>query len=226
MDAGGQGPAASRTVRILLADDHEIVRQGVRALLEAEGGFRVVGEAATGREAVAEARRLRPDVAVVDVSMPELNGLEATRRIRKVLPECEVLVFTIHDSEHVLREALAAGARGFVLKSDAARMLLTAVAALGQRKAFFASPAADLLLAGYLERDGDRRGSAARLLTSRQREVLQLLAEGKTNKDVAHLLGITVKTAEAHRTSVMSKLGLHSVGDLIRYAIREKLVEA
>jgi DNA-binding NarL/FixJ family response regulator len=157
--------------------------------------------------------------------MPELNGLEATRRIREALPDCEVLIFTIHDSEHILREAFAAGAHGFVLKSDAARTLVTAVASLGQHKAFFPSPAAELLLAGYLERDGDGRGATPLGLTSRQREVLQLLAEGKTNKDVAQLLGIAVKTAEAHRTSIMTKLGLHSVGDLVRYAIREKLVE-
>jgi DNA-binding NarL/FixJ family response regulator len=225
MEARGQGRTARRPVRILVADDHEIVRRGVRALLEVEDGFEIVGEAATGREAVAEARRLRPGVAIVDVSMPELNGLEATRRIRAALPDCEVLIFTVHDSEHVLREAFAAGAHGFVLKSDAARTLVTAVASLGQHKAFFPSPAAELLLAGYLERDGDGRGATPLGLTSRQREVLQLVAEGQTNKDVAQLLGIAVKTAEAHRTSIMTKLGLHSVGDLVRFAIREKLVE-
>jgi DNA-binding NarL/FixJ family response regulator len=225
MEARGQGRTARRPVRILVADDPEIVRRGVRALLEVEDGFEIVGEAATGREAVAEARRLRPGVAIVDVSMPELNGLEATRRIRAALPDCEVLIFTVHDSEHVLREAFAAGAHGFVLKSDAARTLVTAVASLGQHKAFFPSPAAELLLAGYLERDGDGRGATPLGLTSRQREVLQLVAEGKTNKDVAQLLGIAVKTAEAHRTSIMTKLGLHSVGDLVRFAIREKLVE-
>jgi DNA-binding NarL/FixJ family response regulator len=225
MDARGQGRAVGRRVRVLLADDHEIVRHGVRALLEAEEGFEVVGEATTGREAVAEARRLRPGVAIIDVSMPELNGLEATRRIREALPGCEVLIFTIHDSEQVLREAIAAGAHGFVLKSDAARTLVTAVASLGQHKAFFPSPAAELLLAGYLEPDADGRASSPHRLTSRQREVLQLLAEGRTNKDVAQLLGIAVKTAEAHRTNIMTKLGLHSLGDLVRYAIREKLVE-
>jgi DNA-binding NarL/FixJ family response regulator len=225
MDARGQGRAVGRRVRVLLADDHEIVRHGVRALLEAEEGFEVVGEATTGREAVAEARRLRPGVAIIDVSMPELNGLEATRRIREALPGCEVLIFTIHDSEQVLREAIAAGAHGFVLKSDAARTLVTAVASLGQHKAFFPSPAAELLLAGYLEHDADGRASSPHRLTSRQREVLQLLAEGRTNKDVAQLLGIAVKTAEAHRTNIMTKLGLHSLGDLVRYAIREKLVE-
>jgi DNA-binding NarL/FixJ family response regulator len=224
MDARGQGRTASRTVRILVADDHEIVRHGVRALLEAEPGFEVVAEATTGREAVAEARRLRPGVAIIDVSMPELNGLEATRRIREILPECEVLIFTVHDSEQVLRDAFAAGAHGFVLKSDAARTLVTAVASLGQHKAFFPSPAAELLLAGYLEHDADGHDETPLGLTSRQREVLQLLAEGKTNKDVAQLLGIAVKTAEAHRTNIMTRLGLHSVGDLIRYAIREKLV--
>jgi DNA-binding NarL/FixJ family response regulator len=223
MDTRGKGRTAGRTVRILVVDDHEIVRRGVRTLLESEEGFEVVGEAATGREAVTAARRLRPSVVIMDVSMPELNGLEATRRIREALPACEVLVFTIHDSEHVLREAFEAGAHGFVLKSDAARTLVAAVASLGRRKAFFPSPAAELLLAGYLDAGGIR--SAPQRLTSRQREVLQLLAEGRTNKDVARLLDITVKTAEAHRTNIMTKLGLHSVGDLVRYAIREKLVE-
>lgn len=214
--------ASRRRIRVLIADDHEIVRCGIRALLETEPGIEVCGEASTGREAVERARRLRPDVAIVDVSMPELNGFETTRRIREVAPDCEVLVFTFHDTEQVARDALEAGARGYVLKSRAVRSLVAAVESLAEHKPLFFSPAAELLLEGY--RGHDVPENAASRLTSRQREVLQLLAEGRTNKDIARLLDITVKTVETHRTNLMSRLGLHSVGDLVRYAIREKLV--
>jgi DNA-binding NarL/FixJ family response regulator len=214
-----------RATRVLIVDDHEVVRHGIRALLEAEEGFVVCGEAATGREAVEKARRLQPDVAIVDVSMPELNGFEATRRIRHEAPSCEVVVYTIHDTEQVMREALEAGARGYVLKADAARNLVMAVESLGAHKPFFPSPAAGLLLDDYLGEAAEVGEHAPSRLTPREREVLQLLAEGHTNKDVARRLEIAVKTVEAHRTNVMSKLGLHSVGDLVRYAIREKLVE-
>jgi DNA-binding NarL/FixJ family response regulator len=216
----------SRRIRVLVVDDHEIVRGGVRALLTTEPGIEVCGEAATGREAVEQAERLRPDVAIVDVTMPELNGFETTRRIRDVAPACEVLVFTVHDTEQVARDALDAGAHGYVLKANDVRSLLAAVQSLAEHKPFFTSPASDLLLEGYLGRDGtghcDHGGSR---LTSRQREVLQLLAEGRTNKEIARLLEITVKTVETHRTNLMSRLGFHSVGDLIRYAIRENVVE-
>lgn len=218
--------ASGRRIRVLVADDHEVVRRGICALLETEEGMEVCAEAATGREALERVERLRPDVAVVDVSMPELNGIEVTRRAREIAPECEVLVFSVHESEQVMHDAIEAGAHGYVLKADAARNLLTAVESLGRHKPFFPSPAAELLLEGYLERDPAYPADHLRSrLTRRQREVLQLLAEGRTNKDVARLLDITVKTVEAHRTNLMSRLGLHSVGDLIRYAIREKLVE-
>jgi DNA-binding NarL/FixJ family response regulator len=218
--------ASRRRIRVLIADDHEVVRCGIRALLETEPGIEVCGEAATGREAVQRAQQLRPDVAIMDVSMPELNGFETTRRIREVAPECEVLVFTFHDTEQVARDALDAGARGYVLKSQDARRLLAAVESLGEHKPFFSSPAAELLLEGYLGQDASQAGEhAPSRLTPRQREVLQLLAEGRTNKDVARLLDITVKTVETHRTNLMSRLGLHSVGDLVRYAIRENLVQ-
>lgn len=218
--------ARTRPIRVLIADDHEIVRLGVRALLETEDGVVVCAEAATGREALAAAGRTQPDVAIVDVTMPELNGLEVARRLRDVAARCEVLIFTVHETEQVMREAIAAGARGYVLKRDAARTLVAAVESLGRHKPFFPSPAAELLLEGYLGHEpGTGPPAAPARLTPRQREVLQLLAEGRTNKEVARLLDITVKTVETHRTNLMTRLGLHSVGDLVRYAIREKLVE-
>jgi DNA-binding NarL/FixJ family response regulator len=215
------------TLRILVADDHEVVRLGLRALLEAELGWQVCAEAATGREAVEQAARTRPHVAIVDVGMPELNGCEATRQIHKVVPTCEVLILTVYSTEAVVREALAAGARGFMLKSDAGRNLVAAVDALRRHTSFFGSAAAELLRETYLQSGAADAGSASasERLTGREREVLQLLAEGKTTKDVARLLGITVKTADTHRTRIMAKLGLHSVVELVHYAIRNQLVE-
>ena len=213
--------------RLLIADDHEVVRRGIRALLETEPGWTVCGEATNGREAIELAISSTPDVAILDVSMPELNGFEAARQIRKALPQCEVLILTMHESEQVLHDALAAGARGYVLKTDAGRTLVAAVDALRQHKSFLTPTAADLVLTDYL-RDGE---PAARLevphlqLTPREREVVQLLAEGKSTKGVAHTLGISVKTADTHRTNVMRKLHVHSQADLVRYAIRNNLIQ-
>lgn len=217
--------ASGRRIRVLIADDHEIVRRGIRALFETEQGITVCGEACTGREAVAQAGRLRPHVAIVDVTMPELNGVETTRRIREAAPDCEVLVYTYHDAEQVVRDVLGAGARGYLLKSSSARTLVMAVESLARHDAFFPSPAAELLLEGYIDQDDPEGAPLASRLTPRQREILQLLAEGRTNKDIARLLDVTVKTVETHRTNLMSRLRLHSVGDLIRYAIREGMVE-
>ena len=213
--------------RILIADDHEVVRRGMRVLLESQPGWEVVGEAANGRQAVEMAMALRPDVVVLDITMPELNGLEATRQMREAVPQTQVLVLTVHESEQVAREVLDAGARGYVLKSDAGRDLIAAVDALRQHKPFFTSSVATMVLEGYLQ--GPERAAPSeappRRLTSREREVVQLIAEGKTNKEVAETLGISVKTAEAHRTNVMRKLDLHSVSELVRYAVRNKMVE-
>jgi len=215
-------------VRLLIADDHDVVRHGVRALLETEPGWTVCGEAVNGRQAVEVAVRTTPDIAILDVSMPELNGFEATRQIRKALPACEVLIFTMHESEEVLREALAAGARGYVLKSDAGRTLLAAVDALRQHKSFLTPAAAEMVIADYRRRDDPRaRPEVPRLqLTPREREVVQLLAEGQSSKGVARTLGISAKTADTHRTNVMRKLQLHSQSELVRYAIRNKLIQA
>lgn len=216
------------TVRILVADDHEIVRQGLRALLEAQPGWQVVAEAVDGREALDKAKRLHPDVVVLDVSMPNLNGLEATRQIRKALPQTEVLILTMHDSEQLVREVLEAGARGYVLKSDAGRELVTAVESVRQSKPHFTSRVSEIVLDGYLNAGGRAEVySAPRTvrLSPREREIVQLLAEGKSNKEVAAALHISVKTAETHRTNLMRKLDLHSISELVRYAIRNKMVE-
>jgi DNA-binding NarL/FixJ family response regulator len=213
--------------RILVADDHDVVRQGVRALLEAQPGWEICGEAADGREAVRKTAALKPDVVVLDIGMPELNGLEATRQILKADPRMEVLVLTMHESEQVVREVVAAGARGYVLKSDAGRTLLAAVDALRQHKPFLTGRASEIVLEAFREASAPAgaRSRAEGSLTPREREVVQLLAEGRSTKQVAAQLSISVKTAEAHRANIMRKLRVHSVSELVRYAIRNHLVE-
>jgi len=215
-----------KPVRILVADDHEVVRRGLRAILETREGWEVTGEAATGREAVEQAKQLKPDVVVLDLVMPEMNGLEATRRILKAVPTAEVLILTMHEPEHLMREVLAAGARGYLLKSDAGRELVAAVDALSRHVPAFTSRVANALLEAYLKDDGHERGADRRQgrLTPREREIVQLLAEGKTNKEVAAALDIAVKTVEAHRSNVMHKLGLHSLSEIVHYAVRNKIV--
>ena len=210
-----------KSLRILLADDHELVRQGLRALIEAQSGWQVCGEATTGREAVAKTRELKPDLVVMDFTMPELNGMEATRQICAALPRTQVLVLTMHDSEELVREVLAAGARGYVLKSDAGRALVDALKALADQKPYFTSKISALVLEGYL--NPITRESSA--LTPREREIVQLVGEGRSTKELADKLGISPKTAETHRTNIMRKLNLHSVSEVVRYAIRNKLVE-
>jgi DNA-binding NarL/FixJ family response regulator len=213
-------------LRILLADDHEIVRHGLRRLLEAQPGWEICGEAGSGREAVEKARSARPDVAVLDYSMPELNGVEAARQILEALPKTEVLLLTMHDSEQFLREALEAGVRGFVLKSDAMSEMVAAVRAVSSHERFLSPGASGLALEGFLRGVEPGRGPSADGLTPREREVVQLLARGKSNKEVASALDISVKTVEAHRANIMHKLGFTSFSDLVHYAIRNKIVEA
>lgn len=213
--------------RILIADDHEMIRQGLRKVLEENHGWTVCGEAVTGREAVTKAGELKPDVVVLDIGMPELNGLEATRQIRRALPNTEVLILTMHDSERLAREALAAGARGFVLKTDLGDTLLTAVAHLSLHQPFFTSKVTALVLDGFLnpEQMDAAEGKDRCRVTPREREIIQLLADGKTSKEVATALGITTSTCETHRHNIMRKLNLRSVSELVRYAIREHIIE-
>jgi DNA-binding NarL/FixJ family response regulator len=209
-------------VRILIADDHAVVRRGIRSLLESQPGWQVCGEAVNGRDAVAQAARLRPDVVVMDIAMPELNGLEATRQIAAALPQTEILILTMDDSEEVARQVLRAGARGFVLKSDADCSLTSAVEVLRQHKPFLTPRVTGFVLDKFVQADHIDDNE----LTPREREVVQLLAEGKSNKEVANTLGVSVRTAEAHRANIMHKLNLGNLSDLVRYAVRNKIVAA
>ena len=212
------------TLRILVADDHDVVRRGLKSVLEDQPGWEVCAEANNGRQAVDRARQFKPDVVVLDITMPELNGLEAARQIRRLLPETEVIVLTVHESEELVQEVLRAGARGYVLKSDAGRDLVAAIHAVRQHKTFFTSKVSRIYSEASLKsEDGE---SAGRPLTPREREIVQLLAEGKSNKEVADVLSISVKTVETHRTNIMRKLHLHSVSELVRYAVRNKIVSA
>lgn len=213
--------------RILIADDHEVVRRGVRGLLECEPGLEVCGEAVDGRDAVRKAAALTPDVLVIDIGMPELNGLEAIRQIKQTQPKIAVLVITLHDSEQVVHDVLAAGAMGYVLKSDAGTRLIAGVRTIIEGGAFLTPKVESVVLAGYLRQDRETSTqSQSAVLTAREREVVQLLAEGKGNKEVASALGVSVHTAETHRANVMRKLDLHSIGDLVRYAIRNGMIDA
>jgi DNA-binding NarL/FixJ family response regulator len=209
------------SLRIMLADDHEMVRQGLRAVIEEQRGWEVCGEARTGREAVDKARELKPDIVVMDFTMPELNGMEATRQIRAVLPRTQVLILTMHESEELIPEVLAAGALGYMLKSDAGTELVDAIQSLAAQKPYFTSKVSTMVLKGYL----NPATRESPVLTPREREIVQLVAEGKSTKEVADKLKISPKTADTHRTNIMRKLNLHSVSELVRYAIRNKLVE-
>lgn len=211
-------------LRILVADDHHVVRTGLRALLESKTGWRVCAEAANGREAVEKANEFRPDVAVLDIGMPLLNGVEATRQIRKMSPETEVLILTMHDSEQMIQGVLDAGARGYILKDDADRNLLAAVDALRKHKPYLSSRVSAAVSSRAL-RDVVEGERPARRLTPREREIVQLLAEGKSNKEIASYLKISVKTAETHRANIMLKLNFHSVTELVRYAVKNKIIQ-
>jgi len=209
-------------VRILLADDHAVVRRGLRALLEARQDFEVCAEASNGREAVELALQHKPDVAVLDISLTQLNGIEVTRQIRKEMPETEVMIFTLHDNEAEIRDVLHAGARGYVLKSEADEQIVRAVESLSRHHAFFSDHVSETLLDSFVEQSGP--GSNGSLLTAREREVVQLIAEGNSNKKIAYLLSISVKTVETHRSASMRKLDIHSTAELVRYAVRNKLI--
>jgi DNA-binding NarL/FixJ family response regulator len=210
-------------LRILVADDHSVVRAGLRSLLESRSGWVVCAEATDGRDAVEKAAKLKPHVAVLDIGMPLLNGVDATRRIRKSSPHTEILILTMHESDDLVQQVIEAGARGYILKDDADRVLLAAVEALRLHKPYFStrvSPTVDS------EDVYDSPRSSRSRLTPREREILQLLAEGKSNKEIASLLGISVNTAEAHRANIMLKLDFHSITELVVYAVRNKIIQA
>ncbi len=213
---------------ILIADDHAIVRRGLRALVQSQPEWEVCAEASNGREAVAKAAEFKPNVAILDIGMPELNGLDATRQIVKASPQTEVLILSMHQSEEVVREVLNAGARGYVLKSDADENLVAAVEMLLEHKPFLTSDVTDVVLLKYLNNQTTSEGLTLRVkprITAREREIIQLLSEGKSNKEVAVVLDISTRTVETHRASIMHKLGLASSSELVRYAIRNKIVE-
>jgi DNA-binding NarL/FixJ family response regulator len=213
-------------LRVLIADDHDLIRRGVRDLLAARSGWQVVGEACNGADAVRKAVSLRPDVAILDFSMPELNGPEAAAEIAEKVPETGVVVLTMHDSEQVMREVLQAGARGLVLKSDADRDLVEAVEAVARKRHFFTTRLSELVLGGYLA------GNAAKVkvkskvpqLTERECEVVRLLADGMSNKQAATQLRISIRTVESHRINISRKLGFNSIAKLVHYAIRHGIV--
>jgi len=217
-----------KALRILIADDHDLLRRGVKTLLLSHAGWEVCGEAKTGREAVAKAEELGPDVVVLDIGMPDLNGVEAAKRIRKAAPNTEILILSMHYSDQLIREIVEAGVRGYIVKTDSDRDLIIAVETLAVHKPFFTPHATEVIL-GSFNTGGPVKEVpelVSQRLTSREREIVQLLAEGKSSKEVALSLGISVKTAETHRANVMRKLELHSVSELVRYAVRNQIIDA
>lgn len=210
-------------LRILVADDHDVVRRGLRVLLEGQPGWEVCAEAVTGREALERVRRLKPDVVVLDVNLPELSGVEVAREVVRTLPQTEVLILTMDESPQMMRDLLRAGVRGYVFKSDLGGDLLQAVDALSKHQHFFTSKVAEMMYQDYVRSPSP--GSGGESLTARQHEVIKLLALGKTNKEVASALGISVKTAEAHRKNIMSRLKLKAFSELVRYAVRQGIIE-
>jgi DNA-binding NarL/FixJ family response regulator len=217
-----------KRLRILIADDHGLVRRGAREVLNSRHGWRVVGEAANGREALQKAIDLKPDVAVIDLGMPDLDGIEVTRQVRKAVPEIKVLVLTMHDSDQLVRRALEAGAHGYLLKSDLTNSLPKAVKAISEGKRFFTPEVSEIVLEGFLKKKDQHHlveGKGART-TPRETEIMNLLAEGKTNREIAALLHITVRTVETHRSKIMLKLGIHSLAELIHYAMDHGITRA
>lgn len=214
-----------KTARILIADDHGLLRRGLRAALADSPHLIVEAEAEDGRTAVELALKLKPDIAILDVSMPQLNGLDAARAIAAGSPETRVLVLTAHESERLVREVLRAGARGYLLKSDAASELIPAIEALLADRSYFTSTVAQAVLEGYLKNDADEDPDAGGALSPREREIVQLLAEGKSSKEIARVLSIAVNTADTHRGNIMRKMGFESVSDVVRYAIKNKMID-
>lgn len=215
-----------KNIRILIADDHDVLRAGIRLLLEGEPGWEVCGEAANGREAIAQARKLRPDIAIIDINMPELNGLDAAREIKRLVPKTELLIFTGDENDALIRDVFAAGALSYILKNQAMEHLVAAVRAAAAHKPFFTSQVSEVLFARFLHAKTDEREGGEERLTRREREIVQLIAEGASNKEVAQKLGVSLRTVETHRANIFRKLNLGSVADLVRYAIRNKIIQA
>ena len=215
------------TTKVLIADDHQVMRRGVRAVVELLEGWEVCGEASTGREAVEMVEKLQPQIVVMDVTMPELNGLEATRQIKKIAPTTEILMFTGLETEELIRQVFEAGARSYILKTDGREQLEAALTALAAHKPYFTTQVGEILFAKFLHgKPKDEEQTVDGRLTDREREIVQLLAEGASNKEVADSLGISVKTVETHRAAIMKKLKFKSFSDLVRYAIRNHIISA
>ena len=212
-----------REIRLVIAHDHELVRRGLTSLLESQSGWKVVAEADNGQTAIEMVKRHDPDIAILDIAMPVLDGLAATREIAKDMPRVHTLILTMHVSKQLVHELLEAGARGYVMKSDTTRDLIKAVNTVVEGKLFFSPTISEILLAGFLEKP--QALCTENLLTKREIEIIQLLFRGKSNKEVATDLNISLRTAETHRANIMHKLQLHSVQDLVHYAMRNKLVE-
>jgi DNA-binding NarL/FixJ family response regulator len=213
-------------LRIVVADDHALMRRGICDLLESEPGWEVVAQATNGREAVEAVAKVRPDVLVIDLAMPELNGLTAARDVLRAFPKVEIVLLTMHNTEQTIQEVLKCGARGYVLKSDAEQDLIAAVKAVAQGKPFFTPSVAEVVLKGYLRNNSNAESpKGPQELTAREREVVQLLAEGKGNKDVASAMRVSVKTVEAHRSNINRKLSIRTTSELVRYAVRNSIIE-
>jgi len=214
-------------LRIFVADDHEVVRRGVCALLTSHCGWEICGEAGDGREAVEKITQLKPDIVILDIGMPALNGLEAARQILHNEPRQKIAILSVMDSEQVIHEALKAGARAYISKSDGAKALIVAIEALQENRTYFNSRVGEIVLNGFLNTRNmpSKRGSILPDLTAREREIVQLLAEGKSTKEVAVTLGVSIKTAETHRSNLMRKLGLHCLSELVLYAVRNNIVQ-
>lgn len=212
-------------IRVLLADDHTILRDGIRALLDDQADIEVIGEAEDGLSTVKMVAKLKPDVVIMDIAMPILNGLEATRQIQRDYPQVKVLILTMHENEEYIRQVLAAGALGYVLKDAAAHDLLGAIRAVHRGEAVLSPAITRLVIEDYLRWGDIRPADISNGLTPREREILQLIAEGYTNKEIAEILSLSVKTIQSHRSNLMSKLDLHDRGELIKYAIQKKIID-
>jgi DNA-binding NarL/FixJ family response regulator len=216
-----------KTLRILVADDHDLMRRGIKKLIQTHSGWEVCGEAQTGREAVSMTKELQPDIAILDIGMPDLNGLDAAKKIRKLSPDTEILILSLHFSDQLVNEIVEADVRGYITKSDSDRDLIAAIEAISRHKPFFTTCATEVILS-EVNVPGDKLQVPETIpdrLTSREREIVQLVAEGKSSKEVATALNISVKTAETHRANLMRKLQLHRISDVVRYALRNMIVE-